>query len=601
MYFFTDKLECNNPNGIQNGDFELIDGDREYGARVQYTCVTGYEIVSGDELLTCNEDEVWVGTVPTCQIVSCATVNAPLNVIIVNMGQVTYTYGDSVSFSCNTGHMIVGNESITCLADGSWSDSVPTCSIIECEELTAPVNGNKIGSSVTYGSTVQFNCDSGYELNGASSVSCQADMTWSDSVPECLPVSCGDPGTPVNGTQTGELFTFNSVITFACDERYYLDGSSGIVCLAVKSWNSTIPECLLINCGDPGMPANGSSMGQEYSYQSIVTFQCDDGFELIGSTAITCGDDNQWNSTVPTCDPVSCGAPVVDNDTVIVIPHIYTFPNVIEYQCVSGYELNGSSSAMCQANGEWSVTVPSCDPVSCGDPGSPVNGSVVNDPIYTFESVIEYECDDGFDMIGWPVIECTANKQWNDSIPECEHVYCGDPGDISMGSRSVTNENFTFGSLVSYTCIEGYEIINDANTISCEADGSWSGIVPTCSIISCGEPIAPSNGNYTSSTFTFESIVNYTCNFDYVLIGSSQAVCTNNKTWSVETPECRRQCPGFSVSLSLFITPVKSVYTEGDVVSMSCSSGFSLNGPQSLTCSGTWNTGLPTCIGELCC
>ena len=127
MYFFTDKLECNNPNGIQNGDFELIDGDREYGARVQYTCVTGYEIVSGDELLTCNEDEVWVGTVPTCQIVSCATVNAPLNVIIVNMGQVTYTYGDSVSFSCNTGYMIAGNVSITCLADGNWSASTPLC------------------------------------------------------------------------------------------------------------------------------------------------------------------------------------------------------------------------------------------------------------------------------------------------------------------------------------------------------------------------------------------------------------------------------------------------------------------------------------------
>ncbi len=125
MYFFTDKLECNNPNGIQNGDFELIDGDKEYGARVQYTCDTGYEIVSGDEFLTCDEDEEWVGTEPACQIVSCDAVNAPLNGIIVNMGQ--GTYGDSVSFSCNTGYMIVGNESITCLANGSWSASTPLC------------------------------------------------------------------------------------------------------------------------------------------------------------------------------------------------------------------------------------------------------------------------------------------------------------------------------------------------------------------------------------------------------------------------------------------------------------------------------------------
>ena len=127
MYLFTDKLECKNPDGITNGNFELIDGDKEYGARVQYTCVTGYEIISGDELLTCNKDELWVGTVPTCQIVSCVTVNAPLNGIIVNMGQDTYTYGDSVSFSCNTGYMIAGNESITCLADGNWNGSTPLC------------------------------------------------------------------------------------------------------------------------------------------------------------------------------------------------------------------------------------------------------------------------------------------------------------------------------------------------------------------------------------------------------------------------------------------------------------------------------------------
>ncbi len=126
MYFFTEIVECDTPEDITNGNFELIDGDREYRARVQYTCVTGYEMDSGDELLTCDEDEEWVGTVPTCQIVSCATVNAPMNGI-VNMGQVTYTYGDSVSFSCNTGYMIAGNVSITCLADGSWSASTPLC------------------------------------------------------------------------------------------------------------------------------------------------------------------------------------------------------------------------------------------------------------------------------------------------------------------------------------------------------------------------------------------------------------------------------------------------------------------------------------------
>ena len=128
MPFFTCRLECcDNPDNITNGNYELIDGDTEYGARVQYTCVTGYEIVGGDEFLTCNNNTNWTGTVPTCQIMNCVTVNASINGIIVNMGHGTYTYGDSVSFSCNIGYMIAGNVSITCQADGNWSDSTPLC------------------------------------------------------------------------------------------------------------------------------------------------------------------------------------------------------------------------------------------------------------------------------------------------------------------------------------------------------------------------------------------------------------------------------------------------------------------------------------------
>ena len=35
--------------------------------------------------------------------------------------------GDSVSFMCPLGYGLIGNEEITCLETGKWSDAIPSC------------------------------------------------------------------------------------------------------------------------------------------------------------------------------------------------------------------------------------------------------------------------------------------------------------------------------------------------------------------------------------------------------------------------------------------------------------------------------------------
>ena len=46
-------------------------------------------------------------------------------------GQVTHTsgttFGQAAIYSCNTGYNLVGNSTRTCQATGEWSGSVPTC------------------------------------------------------------------------------------------------------------------------------------------------------------------------------------------------------------------------------------------------------------------------------------------------------------------------------------------------------------------------------------------------------------------------------------------------------------------------------------------
>lgn len=57
---------------------------------------------------------------------------------------------------------------------------------IECGNLTAPSNGAvTFSSGKEYQSTATFSCDTGYTLIGNDTLTCQADETWSDSHPVC--------------------------------------------------------------------------------------------------------------------------------------------------------------------------------------------------------------------------------------------------------------------------------------------------------------------------------------------------------------------------------------------------------------------------------
>ena len=56
---------------------------------------------------------------------NCETLKNPAN------GRVSYaggtTYGQTATYSCNTGYTLVGGSAHTCQSTGDWSGSAPTC------------------------------------------------------------------------------------------------------------------------------------------------------------------------------------------------------------------------------------------------------------------------------------------------------------------------------------------------------------------------------------------------------------------------------------------------------------------------------------------
>ena len=65
------------------------------------------------------------------------------------------------------------------------------------------------------------------------------------------------------------------------------------------------------------------------------------------------------------------------------------------------------------------------------------------------------------------------------------------------------------------------------------------------SVISCGVPDLPlvnSNGlNVNYSTVTYGSIVTYSCKVGYNLVGSPNRTCMESGTWSDNPPQCQGQ------------------------------------------------------------
>ena len=305
-----------------------------------------------------------------------------------------FTYQSNVTYSCDSGYELIGDTTITCEADALWNPPTPTCQLVDCGDPGIPNNGQRTGDNFTYESIVSYSCDSGYELIGDTTIICEADALWNPPTPTCQLVDCGDPGIPNNGQRTGDDFTYQSNVRYSCDSGYELIGNTTITCEADALWNPPTPTCQLVNCGDPGIPNNGQRTGDNFTYESIVSYSCDSGYELIGDTTIICKEDNLWNTSIPTCDPVKCGDPGTPNNA-DAIGDVYTYNSEVTFNCNAGYELEGSATISCQANGSWNYAIPQCLPVSCGSPGIPTNGSIIGD-IFTYQSTITLQKKFGY-------------------------------------------------------------------------------------------------------------------------------------------------------------------------------------------------------------
>ena len=55
------------------------------------------------------------------------------------------------------------------------------------------------------------------------------------------------------------------------------------------------------NCGALPNPNNGEVTYSDTTYQSVATYSCDAGFELVGDRTRTCSAEETWTGSQPEC------------------------------------------------------------------------------------------------------------------------------------------------------------------------------------------------------------------------------------------------------------------------------------------------------------
>uniref|UniRef100_A0A8C5NLT2 CUB and Sushi multiple domains 2 n=4 Tax=Passeriformes TaxID=9126 RepID=A0A8C5NLT2_JUNHY len=596
---------CGVPSPIVNGQ---INGENyNYRGSVVYQCQPGFRLI-GMSVRICQQDHRWSGKTPVCVPITCGHPGNPPNGLTQGS---QFNLNDVAKFQCNPGFRLEGASQSQCLANGQWSSTLPSCRVVNCSDPGHLENSvRQVQPSgphrFSFGTTVSYQCSHGFYLLGTHVLTCQGDGTWDRALPQCLLVSCGHPGSPPHAQISGDKHTVGSVVRYSCLGRRTLVGNATRMCQLDGRWSGSLPHCSGGSqgvCGDPGIPSHGIGLGDAFDVGSVVRFSCEPGYSLRGSSERLCHANGSWSGTQPECEVISCGNPGTPSNARVIFNDGLVFSSSIIYQCREGYYSTGVLSRHCTVNGTWTGTSPECTVINCGDPGVPANGLRLGSD-FTYNKSVVFQCTPGFMMESdrAAALTCTKDRTWNGTKPVCKAITCRAPQAIPNGK--VVGSDFSWGSSVSYACLEGYQLSLPA-VLTCEGNGSWSGEIPQCFPVFCGDPGTPAQGRREDRGFTYRSSVSFSCLAPLVLVGSARRFCQSDGTWSGTQPSCidpsLTTCADPGVPL-FGMQNNSQGYQVGSILFFRCQKGYLLQGSTTRTClpNLTWSGVQPDCVPHHC-
>lgn len=559
--------------------------------------------------------------------ISCPLPSFNSDTILTPSG-IRYKYGDSFNVSCPTGFMFNSLEFYTqqpdgsqvsmtsvhmeCLSGGVWNvRRIPQCVARYCGQAPSIVNGYVVSSTgPVLGSTASYACTENYQLTGSSTISCQANGTWSNP-PSCATVVVCPAITSIiiAGTvniTSGAGRTGGSVYEYSCDAGYQLVGSPIIRCNSSGIYSHPVPTCQRLQCLVPTL-ANGqiqSGVQMLVDYGSTFAVVCDNSYRLVGPPTVTC-QANQTFSQLPVCQDVN---ECLNSSS---CPANYQCTNLagsFQCTCQSGYvqfgtvctnvnecntnnggcsnqckDLEGSYECLCPSGyslfiemGTMGHYIPpaetgtrfgdtfyinhTCVRNECRMHNVVANGYLTEmRSQYYYQDTITVSCLTGYILSGQSTLLCQANGTWSAAMPTCEAAKCSPnalPRNLVNPPVNITPSGMVeFGASITITCnIYGVGIIRKTRT--CRYDPGLQmyllqGDPYECGVIDCGNPLLPPGGLALPppKATTYNNTFDFSCNYLYDVVGrnhlgSTIITCAANSYWSFFDITCiERQCP----------------------------------------------------------
>ncbi|XP_068692895.1 sushi, von Willebrand factor type A, EGF and pentraxin domain-containing protein 1-like [Montipora foliosa] len=512
---------------------------------------------------------------------------------------------------------------------GGWTVLPFKCTEEGCGDPGTPKNGRKVGMQYSVNRKVYFDCDLGYELWGSEERMCQQNGTWTGQQPVCKVVDCGIPQKPENGRFVGNETTFQSSITYECDEGYELQGTKTRMCTSDKKWSgrdvicsgqsdcqrtnrqpsrrcakscnletgcdNPADECLCdgdcgyscvqkgLSCGNPPSVTNAKPQYQSTNFGAVVTYTCETGYTLSGASQRTCRGIGRWDSVGPKCLEM-CSTPEIPFSTYIANPENYSrnyrTGETITLACKKGFkEVPGGNPIRICISGRWTqfpfkcegthacrrTTRPArtkctleCSPeigcgsdkysclcdgscgyscvekgISCGNPPAISNGKL-NFTGTSYNDTAHYTCDNGYNLnTEFAVKRCTAKKRWSGLTPRCLRD-CASPAVPRNAIISNPSDSYRSGQKVTFECIQGFNPAGMATQMCFQ--GRWTVLPFKCTEGGCGDPGTPKNGRKVGMQYSVNRKVYFDCDLGYELWGSEERMCQPNGTWTGQQP-----------------------------------------------------------------
>ncbi|XP_030832983.1 mucin-5AC isoform X4 [Strongylocentrotus purpuratus] len=291
---------CTQPTVPTDGSIDPDTAEYDLYSRITYACNDGYTL-GGPSEAVCESGGVWnPATVPTCEV-NCAKPTLDNGGVIPD--QDSFSNGEVLIYECNTNYTLVGVSTTACRSGVYDPPSKPTCFSM----CSPPVVDNSDYAMqlppVDHASTITVNCDHGYSTGTGT----DKDLTcnngyFNDDPPVCY-AKCPPLDDFDDGVRSGDSLPFyhNEQVSYTCNNGFTLVGSTSLTC-GDGDWNDVQPVCLA-NCVVSAVPDSDYSSGGSVTHGTTFNVTCDSGFSTgtTRATEFSCNDGVLSPDTLPTC------------------------------------------------------------------------------------------------------------------------------------------------------------------------------------------------------------------------------------------------------------------------------------------------------------